>query len=128
VIPYSEFLPAIVIDTAAKLHKTKFPVIFVDGLPSGVCDGEDTLLGGIKDCPVIPLSELAGAVEKYIKPEICLLPRSNRIRVLHYSAESGLYLIVNEDAAPYTGILTVPGTGNCMESSRSLQSPMHRKA
>jgi hypothetical protein len=113
VVPYAEFLPAVFVEAAAKLRKAGFPVIFVDALPSGVCDGGDSLLDGIQDCLVVPLSALVETVEQFIKPEINLSPASNRIRVLRYRAETDLYLIVNEAASPYQGTLTVPSTGKC---------------
>ncbi|MDR2792790.1 MAG: hypothetical protein LBB61_03855 [Treponema sp.] len=113
VIPYSEFLPTVFIKTVVKLYKTGFSVIFVDALPSGVYDGEDSLLDDLWDCPVVPLSDLAETVAKRIQPEIRLLPANNRIRVLHYRVQGDLYMIVNEAASLYQGTLTVPDIGIC---------------
>jgi hypothetical protein len=113
VIPYAEFLPTVFIEAAAKLHKAYFPVVFVDALPAGVCDGDDSLMEGVKGCPAHPLSALAEGVEKFMKPETELSPAHDRIRVLHYRGENDLYLIVNEAASPYQGTLTVPSKGKC---------------
>jgi hypothetical protein len=113
VVPYAEFLPALFVEAAAKLHKAGFPVAFVDALPSGVYDGEDSLPDGIQNCPAVSLSALPEAIEKIIRPEIRLSPANDRIRVLHYRGESDLYLIVNEAASPYQGTLTVSSKGKC---------------
>lgn len=69
VVPYAQFVTADFAKAAAELHRLGLPVLFVDGLPAGVCDGDGSLLGPLADCRVLGLKELVPEMKKLALPE-----------------------------------------------------------
>jgi hypothetical protein len=113
VVPKAQFVSAAFAKEAALLHKSGFPVIFVEALPGGIYDGENSLMEELKDCPVVALEDLVTYLDENHIPEISLAPASNRVRYLHYENQCHLYYFVNEAAEVYHGTITVPQTGKC---------------
>lgn len=113
VVPRAQFVTACFARAAAELHAAGLPVLFVDGLPEGICDGEDSLLEPLKDCAVIALEQLAGELAKLSLPEAVFAPRSVYLRAMRCQGDWGLFFFVNEGTRTYTGTVTVPYTGPC---------------
>lgn len=113
IIPAAEFISASLAESAAVLHSQGFPVIFLESLPSGIYDGSNSLLKGIKDCPVVGLEELIAVLEQLNIPEIRLLPANNRIRCYHYYNGSNIFYLVNEAEEVYKGMLSLKMQGTC---------------
>ncbi|MDO4283724.1 MAG: hypothetical protein Q4C60_00175 [Eubacteriales bacterium] len=113
VVPEAQFVTAAAARAVTKLQDSGFPVFFVEALPEGICDGEDTLLDGLRSCAVISLDNLPDAVRAAGAAEMTLYPPDNRVRVLRYIGESHYYLLVNEGEAGYRGCLTVPECTAC---------------
>ena len=113
IIPYAQFVPAAFARAAAELHRAGLPVLFLGGLPEGVCDGDDGLLASLADCPVPRLEGLAAELNKLALPEAVFAPASTYLRAMHYQGECGLFYFVNEGAKPYAGAVTIPYAGPC---------------
>lgn len=113
VIPYAQFVTAAFARVAAELRRLGLPVLFLDGLPEGVCNGDDSLLAPLEDCQVIRLEELVPELNKLALPEAAFAPASTYLRAAHYQGECGLFYFVNEGSQPYAGTVTIPYSGPC---------------
>ena len=113
VVPYAQFITADFAKAAAELHRMGLPVLFVDGLPAGVCDGDDSLLEPLADCRVLGLEELVPEMKKLALPEAAFSPASTYLRAMHYRGECELFFFVNEAAEGYHGTVTIPYNGPC---------------
>lgn len=113
VVPYAQFITADFAKAAAELHRAGLPVLFLDSLPEGVCDGDNSLLSPLADCPVLRLEELAAELNKLALPEAVFAPASTYLRAMHYQGACGLFYFVNEGAQPYGGTVTIPYRGPC---------------
>ena len=113
VVPYAQFVTADFAQAAAELHRAGLPVLFVDGLPQGVCDGDDALLEPLSKCRVVDLEGLVPALNAIGLPEVQIVPASTYLRAMHHQGECGLYFFVNEGARPYAGNVTIPYSGPC---------------
>jgi hypothetical protein len=113
VIPAAKFLPAAAARAVAELRSGWFPVVFIDYLPQGICEGEDELLKEIEGCPVVSLENLPAYLRGTGVYEIEIEPPNNRLRYLHYQNNGDIYLFVNEGTEDYTGTIKVPSSENC---------------
>jgi len=113
IVPMSEFITAETAKALAVLYEKGLPVIFIDELPSGICDGDNELLNDLQTCTVVPMSKLVDTLNSTGIGAINLLPPSTFIRVLKTSGETESYYIVNEAAETYTGVITLPSAGDC---------------
>ncbi|MDR0376584.1 MAG: hypothetical protein LBH70_02200 [Spirochaetaceae bacterium] len=113
IVPMARFIPAAVAEAAAELHKGGFPVIFIDRLPYGVCDGGGETLDQLNDCPVVSLEGLVPYLRDIGVHEIDLAPANNRIRCIHYKNNNDMYFFVNEGTEACNGTVCVPSRGNC---------------
>lgn len=113
VVPCAQFVPAAFARAAAELQHLGLPVLFLDGLPEGVCGGDDGLLASLADCPVLRLEELVPELRQLALPEAVFAPASTYLRAMHYQGECGLFYFVNEGAKPYAGTVTIPYSGPC---------------
>lgn len=113
VVPYARFVTAEFAKAAVELWRLGLPVLFIDGLPEGVCDGGGELLSPLADCPVVTLDGLVPALRGLNLPEAAFVPASTYLRAMHYQGECGLFCFVNEGAKPYAGTVTVPYSGRC---------------
>jgi len=104
VIPFAERIPASVADGIVKLLSQGGKVVFIDGLPSGTCEG-DFLPMEILACPVVALDQLADVASNLAT--VTLAPANDRVRVLHYIGDHDVYFIVNEGRDAYTGTVTL---------------------
>jgi hypothetical protein len=113
IIPTAQFISKYLAESIAELHNEGFPVVFLESLPEGIYDGDNNLLQGIQNCPVLPLENLVQFLDEKDIPEIRVEPANNRIRCLHYNNGSPMFYLVNEAAEVYKGIITLPVKGKC---------------
>ncbi|MDR1532343.1 MAG: hypothetical protein LBS62_09205 [Clostridiales bacterium] len=113
IIPRAQFITKAAALAAASLHQAGFPVIFLESLPEGLCDAEDGLPEVLKTCPVLPLRGLADTLRAKGIGEVRAAPASNYLRVLHTIGGVESYLLVNEAAQTYSGVVIVPSSGPC---------------
>lgn len=112
-VPYAQFVTADFAKAAAELRRRGLPVLFVDGLPEGVCDGDDSLLEPLADCRALGLEELVPELQKLSLPEAAFSPASTYLRAMHCRGECELFFFVNEAAETYSGTVAVPYGGPC---------------
>ena len=125
IIPECSYVTRELAEAVATLTAEKFPVIFVNSLPTGICNGEKPLaegidkegdrklLTGLKSCAVVKLEELAEYVESLKLREVEISPAQPFIRYMHYENGSSMYYFVNESADVYCGEIKVAKTGGC---------------
>ncbi len=112
IVPYSQYITRAFAEAVYEMKQQGFPVLFIDKLPSGVCDGDNMLITKISDCPVLPLEQLANWLKEQNIPEVKAEPAFPMLRYLHYREEKELYLFTNENMSEtYHGIVTVPTVG-----------------
>lgn len=113
IIPAAQFISKHLAESIDELHSSGFPVVFLESLPEGIYDGDNSLLQGIQNCPVIALENLVEFLDEKNIPEIRVEPANNRIRGLHYNNGSHMFYLVNEAAEVYKGVITLPVKGKC---------------
>lgn len=101
VVPYCQFVTAPLADAVRELVAAGVPVLFVDALPEGICDGS----GAVPATECVPLDALAETLMQKGLPELSLAPADNRVRYRHYLHADGseIYLFVNEGTETYSG-------------------------
>ena len=113
IVPETSFVTAETAGALAVLAGKGFPVVFINKLPSGVVNGDDVLLEGLKNCHVVPLGGLIDSLKPFDIAEISITPDCNRLRYTRYNNGSDMYYFFNEGAQVYIGEITVPSTGKC---------------
>ncbi|WP_310829655.1 glycosyl hydrolase [Paenibacillus pedocola] len=112
IIPYSEYITASTAKAILELQQAGCLVLFIDGLPSGILDGEQELLAGLSGCKVVALEALTGELQTHAAAELAVEPAFPMLRYLHYREQSDLYLFTNENMAEtFRGTVTVPTQG-----------------
>ncbi|MFH1513449.1 MAG: hypothetical protein ABIG45_08875, partial [Bacillota bacterium] len=106
IVPYAEFIPESVI--AFSKRAGDFPVLFVDGLPQGACEGTADLPDG----SVVALNALAGALEN--RRDIRLSHPFPSLRVYHYRKDgTDIYMLFNESLSEtYDGTVSFSACGS----------------
>ena len=138
-IPRAQFISSVLAEALEAMGQERFPVIFIDALPEGICGeilppegacGEMLLpertcaemlpleggekVWGLKNqtgTEVCPLANLPQMLEDYGIPEVVLNPACSGIRCLRYAADREIYFFVNEGVECYTGQVRVPARG-----------------
>lgn len=132
VIPYAQYITTDVAAFAGKAAKAGFPVVFVDGLPEGICDKcddetEAALLADLVDCKVVFLEDLAAWMFENDLNEIKSNTEFARLRYYHYVKNGAhMYLFSNEDPGiAFDGEVTVPvkGAVNLYDAMENLVYP-----
>lgn len=113
IVPESQFITAAFAQAAAALHRAGMPVLFLNSQPEGICDGENSLLESLAECPVLPLKDLVSALNEVDLPEVRFSPASSYLRAMHYAGYTELFYFVNEASQVYHGSVVVPYTGPC---------------
>lgn len=123
IVPYAQYVTEKTAREAANLRKKGFPVLFLEGLPQGICDGrvgnkticngDKRLLTGLADCPVVKLEDLIAVLEQKRGKQISVFPENSYLRVMHYKNEQELYYFVNEGPDIYEGTVEVSNSGKC---------------
>lgn len=112
IVPYVEYLTESTVKAVIELKKAGFQVLFIDGLPSGVVDGDNGLLHELSDCKVVELNGLVAELKEIAVPELLVEPAFSMLRYLHYREDHDLYVFNNENMAEtFRGTVTVPVTG-----------------
>ena len=113
IVPEASFVTAELARAAAKLSQKGCPVVFINKLPTGVCNGDNALLDGLKSCTVVPLDDIVNYLDKLNIAEISLSPANNQIRYIRYQNGNDMYYFLNEGAEDYNGTITLPSLGQC---------------
>lgn len=111
VVPEIQYITAAFAQAVIGMREMKIPVFFINRHLEGICDKADSMLPAeVRECPVVSLEELAGAVRKAGGAELLLLPSDDRVRYYHYLHEDGssVYLFVNEGTKVYEGKVLLP--------------------
>jgi hypothetical protein len=112
-VPAAQFITGTTATAIARLRAAGFPVAFLESLPEGVCDGGQDLLAEVRRCSVVPLSGLLAYLGSIPFPRVVPEPASDRLRVLHYRHGNDIFLLVNEGATAYNGVVRLPSQGGC---------------
>ena len=113
IVPEMAFITTAFAKAIHQLKAKGFPIVFINQLPTGICDGDDALLAHIEGCQVLTLDELIPYLDNLNVAEIKLTPANARMRYLHYIGAHELYYFFNEDATTFQGEVSVPTTGKC---------------
>ena len=113
IVPETSYITTEFAKAVATLTTFGFPVVFINQLPTGICNGDDALLEGIGGCPVVPLEGIVEFLDSKNIADIHIAPANDRIRYLRYNNGTQLYYFFNEGTDTYNGTITVPSNGNC---------------
>jgi hypothetical protein len=115
VVPYAEFITRAVAVFAANASKAGFPVIFIDRLPDGICDGSsdaerEQLLHGLQQCEVVPLLKLADDLKRRDILDVRVEGDFPRLRYYHYVKDGqDAFMFSNEDPGKaFSGSVVLP--------------------
>lgn len=109
IVPECRRIPKAAAYGIARLLEAGLPVFFVNGRPTGFCEEDGPLPDALLACPVVPLAELAVAVEKANPGTPVLCPENNRVRVLQIHGDTELFFLTNEGSEEYDGTILLPG-------------------
>ena len=119
VVPYAQYITEAVARFCSQASENGFPVIFVDGLPEGICDRDNdetsqALIGGLKACQRVPLGELGTFIRERNIPEIRTNTAFRRLRYYHYVQDGAhIYMFSNEDPSKtFAGEISVAARGS----------------
>ncbi|MFP4976632.1 glycosyl hydrolase [Paenibacillus sp. CN-4] len=112
IVPYAQYMTAGTAKAVLELKAAGCPVLFIDGLPSGILSGEAALLTELSACRVVTLDTLVSELESHSVAELAVEPAFPMLRYLHYREDNDLYLFTNENMAEaFTGTVHVPAAG-----------------
>ena len=113
VVPGAARMPAAAANALAELSQKGLPVVFASSRPAALCEG-GLLPAALAACPVVDPADLAAAIRDAGVAAPVLEPQNDRLRLLTVQGDTMMVLAVNEDTAPCTGTLTLPGlSGPC---------------
>ena len=113
VVPGAKYISKSAADGLAKLKALGLPVIFVEQIPLRIAQTGELLPEVLRSCPCVKLEELYGQLAQLeLKTPVCQ-PESDRIRILHIHGDTELFMVVNEAAEVYEGVLKLPAASNC---------------
>lgn len=113
IIPYAQYLTEKTAEAIVRLQSQGFPVLFLERLPRGVCDGDGKLPREIGLCETVQLEDLAGMLEHLGISAVKLRDSNPYIRAMHYRNGWDLYYLVNEGEKVWRGKVEVESAGNC---------------
>ncbi len=111
IVPYSQYITSATAKFIANAVKYGFEIIFIDKLPEGICDEDDTfvstqLLDGLKACENVSLDKLVSFLHNKGLYEIKISEVHSYLRYYHYHKnEADFYMFFNEH--PYNEINTI---------------------
>jgi hypothetical protein len=118
VVPYGQFVTAAVAEFACRARAAGFEVVFVDGLPEGICDAANppeaaALLNGLQGCTVQPLQAITSYLRGQGIYDITASAPFKGLRYYHYRQDGGdIFMFFNEDVAEtFDGMIDVPTAG-----------------
>ncbi len=113
-IPSCKRIPGAAADGIAALAEAGLPVAFVGQRPMGLCEGEGALPEALENCPVVELKDLVRFICDAGITRPVLRPASDRVRILHIEGDTSCYMLVNEAARVWEGIICLPeDKGEC---------------
>lgn len=110
VVPYAQYITQETAEGIAELTRKGHPVLFLEKLPDGICQGGE-LPEEISTCRVVALDEFLEAAQESCR-KIRIIPASHRLRTMHVKGEHEAVFIVNEDDQHYKGEIYVPWEGS----------------
>ncbi len=144
-VPYMQYITKAFADAVDEMQKSRIPVLFVGGVPEGLCDtpisaeqgkkeGRDaaTVQNNVKPEEVwsedikfraVELRDVVSVLRENRIPELKLNHSNNRIRYYHYIHQDGtsVYLFVNEGTDTYKGDVTLQ-SGMEMDKNKVTES------
>jgi len=114
VVPYAEFITRAVAEFAARASRAGFHVLFVDGLPDGICDAPTaesaTLVDELGSCQVVRLQDLARTLRDAGVFDVLVEPAFPRLRYYRYVKDGkDAFMVSNEDPAQtFVGQIVLP--------------------
>lgn len=109
VIPYAEYVPGALADALKRLEDGATEIIFLEGLPKGVCSGSAP--AAFERQQVLPTARLAEHLRDY--KTVRFTPENKWLRALRVHGESEIFFLTNEGSEPWEGEITLPCTGPC---------------
>lgn len=138
-IPQMMFITKALAKAIVELKAAGVPVLFIDGMPSGICDtpvhhksfsdsrGFSSQKATPEDDPdterdlldkarsasqIISLQDLPREMKKAGAIDVSIFPADDRVRILHYLHDDGteIFFLINEGTKKYTGSLSLPVT------------------
>jgi hypothetical protein len=115
IVPFMEYVTSAFALSVKAMTSAGFPVVFVGGLPKGVCDGDEDISACLDKCETIALSELAALVLRKGVGDTKIRPMSKHIRYQRYIRGDGaqVCMFVNEGAENYSGTVALKGIDSC---------------
>lgn len=113
VIPYAQYITEETAEAIAILCRQGFPVLFVEGLPQGVCGKDKRLPAQVAECKTVELGNLAEVLIQMGIRDVCMDKQDPYIRAMHYRNGADLYYFVNEGGGVYQGVARVKSQGEC---------------
>jgi len=111
VIPYAQYISKHLVKAIEKLIKNSISVIFIDALPDGIFDGDNSMIKKLDECSIVTLDKLIDFLEEEKIPEIKISPSNKRIRYLHYKSNEDIFFFTNEGTVKYKGKVLIPIKG-----------------
>ncbi len=114
VVPYAEYITRAVAEFAVQAARAGFPVLFVDGLPVGICDGAPgesaALIAALGPCRAVRLQDLAQTLRALGIADVSIEPVFPRLRYYRYVRDGqDAFMISNEDPArAFSGHVELP--------------------
>ncbi len=99
IIPTTEYLTTDVANFAVQAQSEGFPVIFVDELPIGLADGNQTgrsLPDKLSECPVASLDHLPNLLDSLNIRDIRIAGSVPHLRAMHYVTDTDQFMFFNE--------------------------------
>lgn len=103
VVPYAQYITEAVARFCGEARQKGFKVVFVDALPEGICDMENSadsaaLIAALAGCEVVALDGLGAFLQENNIPEIRISTPFRRLRYSHYVHDGAhVYMFSNED-------------------------------
>lgn len=110
IIPYAQFIPEKTVEVIVTLEQNGFPVIFLEALPEGTCQGGE-LPKELEKCKVLELCQLKEFMESADLRTTILEPENQRVRAMHYQGDEEFLYLFNESDTGYQGTVCVPWEG-----------------
>ena len=99
IVPAADYVTSAVAEFAVQAMAAGFPVIFIDQLPLGVCDGAITgkkLPESLCECSVTTLADLSGLLRNIGIAEVCPDVTVPFLRYMHYRTDTDVFMFFNE--------------------------------
>jgi hypothetical protein len=115
IVPYTEYVTSAFARSVKVLSAAGFPVVFVDGLPKGLCDGSEDAAACFGKCETAALGALVALVATKNVGDAQISPKSKHIRYQRYMRGDGsqVCMFVNEGAENYSGKVAIQGISSC---------------